>query len=82
MKKYKKIIVSFFVIEMLVVAFYFYNQPLCEPCIPGTSCPPCVSESQIVARWIGFSIAIVTICYFVIENLVSKKKFIDSQKKV
>jgi hypothetical protein len=27
---------------------YWYFQPLCEPCLTGTPCPPCVSAEQYV----------------------------------
>lgn len=82
MRKHKRIIVLFFVVEMLVIAFYFYNQPMCEPCIPGEPCPPCVSESQIAAKWIASLIAILMLCYLIIYPLRRKKEFIYSKKKI
>ena len=81
MRKHKRIIVLFFVVEMLVIAFYFYNQPMCEPCIPGEPCPPCVSESQTVAKWIASLIAIVMLFYLIIFPLRSKKELIYSKNK-
>lgn len=36
-----------FGLNALVSYFLFqYIQPQCEPCLPGNSCPPCVSKAQ------------------------------------
>src|SRR5215831_5971517 len=63
MTRTTKIIIGLCIFETALTAYYFYAQPLCEPCLPGVSCLPCISESQIITFWTGILIAAATIFY-------------------
>jgi hypothetical protein len=65
MKKTSKILIGLFAIEAAFTGFFFYSQPQCEPCLPETPCPPCISETQIIVFWAGILVAAVIIAYFI-----------------
>ena len=44
----KKKIVLLVLINILVCFVVYLMQPLCEPCIKGIECPPCISNDQIL----------------------------------
>lgn len=58
-----KIIIGLFLLEVILTSYFFYIQPLCEPCPPNIACPPCISEQQIVTFWVGLIIAILVVFY-------------------
>ena len=68
MKKASKIVIGLLLIEAAFTGYYLYSQPQCEPCLPGTPCPPCISETQTIIFWAGFFIAAVTIGYLLFIN--------------
>jgi hypothetical protein len=74
MTKTSKIAIGFILIEVALSGYYFYSQPQCEPCLPDTPCPPCISETQIITFWTGVFIAIVAIVYLLFINLRRMKK--------
>gem|GEM_PF-1095051 len=37
-------------LEVLLIILYSNNQLQCEPCIPGSLCPPCISTEQEVIK--------------------------------
>lgn len=69
MTKTGKIIIRLLFVEAVFTAYYFYAQPLCEPCLPELPCPPCISKEQIFIIWIGVIIAVATIIYLLISSL-------------
>jgi hypothetical protein len=47
-------------LNMVAGCFLFqYYQPLCEPCLPGTPCPACVSTEQYLVIGIAGVIALL-----------------------
>ena len=68
MTKTSKIVIGLLLIEAALTVYYFYSQPQCEPCLPGTPCPPCISETQIITFWTGVFIVAVTIVYLLFIN--------------
>ncbi len=46
---------------------YWYFQPLCEPCLPGSQCPPCVSDEQYGLVWVTIVFYIVLL-YLKMKN--------------
>jgi hypothetical protein len=52
---------------------YWYFQPLCEPCLPGSPCPHCVSDEQydIVCVMVFIDIALlIRVLYFFLRKNV------------
>ena len=74
MTKTSKTIIGILITEAALAAYFFYAQPLCEPCLPYGPCPPCISEEQIITCWIGVWIALVTIAYLLFTKVRWKKK--------
>jgi len=73
MTKTKKIIIGLLFIEATLTAYFFYDQPLCEPCLPGMECPPCISEQQIITFWTGIIIVTITVFYLLFINFKNTK---------
>jgi hypothetical protein len=63
MTKTSKIVIGLLLFEAALTGYYFYSQPKCEPCLPDSPCPPCITEAQIITFWTGVFIAAVTIGY-------------------
>jgi hypothetical protein len=51
--------VLLFIVETLIIYRYNFIQPQCEPCLPNTFCPPCISDEQIIWKYVGFSIVLI-----------------------
>ncbi len=47
------------VVTLLGFLLFKYFQPLCEPCLPNTYCPPCRSKEQYVVQYIVGTIDVV-----------------------
>ena len=62
--------------EVVLTAYFFYAQPLCEPCIDNSPCPPCISDEQIITLWAGGLIAFATIGFFTIYKTSEKRKWL------
>ncbi|KAA3624472.1 MAG: hypothetical protein DWQ02_23015 [Bacteroidetes bacterium] len=45
----------FLAYEAVCIVLFFYEKALinCEPCLPGTPCPPCISQEQITIFWMA-----------------------------
>lgn len=63
----KKIINNCFfrllVIDLLLLLFYRYYQPLCEPCLDKNDCPPCLSKEQYFIIYLGIALNIIFVLY-------------------
>lgn len=46
MKKDNSFLILLLCANLILFGTYKYFQPLCEPCLPNTDCPPCVSGQQ------------------------------------
>lgn len=68
MTKTSKIIIGLLFVEAILTAYFFYIQPLCEPCLPGSECRLCISEQQIVIIWTGIIIATIALFYLLSIN--------------
>jgi len=75
--KQSKILIAFLLVEAAIAIFYVHAQPNCEPCITGMPCPPCISQSQIVAICIAAFIAFAVLLYFIVDQIKSKKSSIS-----
>ncbi len=56
-------------VEAILLVYYFFQQPECEPCLSEVDCPPCMSEQQVWAVAMGTLIGVISIWYFVLERL-------------
>ena len=48
-----KKLTALLLLEAFCILLFRYYQPQCEPCLPGSDCPPCLSTIQIVIAAIG-----------------------------
>ena len=69
MTKTSKVIGAVTLIEAVLTVYYFYIQPKCEPCLPNSYCPPCISQAQIVILWTGAFVGLVAIIFLCYRNL-------------
>lgn len=68
MTKTSKTVIGLLIVEAALTQYYFYAQPQCEPCPPGTLCPPCISEAQIIIFSAGILFVVVAIAYLLFIN--------------
>lgn len=61
------------IVEVLLVFFYYYTQPLCEPCIDDMPCPPCVSIEQIWIRRL-FVVNVIFIPILILTIVIISRK--------
>lgn len=47
-----KLLILFVIILGVGYGLYQYYQPLCEPCLPNTDCPPCIAKEQYVVMYL------------------------------
>ena len=73
-KTSKILLTALFFAEAILTAYFFYAQPLCEPCLSDTLCPPCISEQQVITFWIGIIIALTSIIYLAFINFRKTNK--------
>jgi hypothetical protein len=71
--KTSKITIGLLLTEAVFTGYFFYAQPLCEPCLPNVPCPPCISEQQVITFWIGIIIAIISVIYLAFITYQSAK---------
>lgn len=63
MEKIIKPILILIIAELTLLAYYIYQQPQCEPCLPNTDCPPCRSDEQVMAIRAGILIGVLSASY-------------------
>lgn len=68
MTKTRKIVIALLAIEAGLTAYFFHMQPQCEPCLPNTPCPPCISDEQIITLGTGVIIGVASIAYLIYIN--------------
>ncbi len=68
--------IAFFVVAGLLTAAYLYSQPLCGPCRPGYPCPPCISDTQIVIKWIDLTLVALYFAYLIYTILTKHLKWV------
>ncbi|MDE3247391.1 MAG: hypothetical protein KGO82_01945 [Bacteroidota bacterium] len=57
------------VVALIALAFlYVYAQPNCEPCLPNTDCPACISATQITALSLAALIVLFGTGYFLFSK--------------
>ncbi len=71
----------FIIIEFLILLYFQAHIIQCEPCLPDTYCPPCISWEQIVSFWTGIIIAIGFILFQIIR-FIRKRKSTKAQHMV
>jgi hypothetical protein len=60
MKFFWKIVISFFIVELVLLIIYIYLQPQCVPFAPSMSYPVYLSKGQIIISKIMLGVAIPT----------------------
>ena len=73
-KTSKILLTALFFAEAILTAYFFYAQPLCEPCLSDTPCPPCINEQQVITFWIEIIIALTSIIYLAFINFRKTNK--------
>jgi len=68
----KSYIFKLLLLDLLLVILFRYYQPLCEPCLNGADCPPCLSNIQYCIIFIGTIVNVVACMYYLIK--VKNKK--------
>ncbi len=56
----------FLLIEIILIFGYYYYQPFCEPCLPDTYCPPCISREQNILKFSGLLLFAIFIVWKII----------------
>jgi len=54
-------------IDIILLMLFRYYQPLCEPCIEGADCPPCLSKLQYFIIYFGIVINVIGCIYCMIK---------------
>jgi uncharacterized membrane protein len=63
-----------FLLDLILVIFFRYYQPLCEPCIDEADCPPCLSKQQYFIMYSGLAMNLIIGIYCLYKNRRSKNK--------
>ena len=74
-----KLLILLAVIILLGYLLFKYYQPLCEPCLPNTYCPPCLSNEQYVLLYVIGAISLLFLLR--IFYLIIRKKRSNWQNK-
>jgi hypothetical protein len=61
--------ILFISVELTMFFLFRYYQPLCEPCLHGQLCDPCISSEQIVIFRAGVLISIIFFIWQLISTL-------------
>ena len=46
-----RLLILLAIVTLLGYLLFEYYQPLCEPCLPNTYCPPCRSKEQYMVQY-------------------------------
>lgn len=69
---FKSCFFKLLVIDIILIALFRYYQPLCEPCLDFTNCPPCLSKEQYFIIYIGIAINVLLGSFCLIRKIKSK----------
>jgi hypothetical protein len=64
MKINKKIIIGVVILNTIFLLLFLYFQPLCEPCIDKSDCPPCLSRQQYFIIYFGIAVNLFFLGYY------------------
>lgn len=58
-KVLKSCLVKLLLLDLALFLLFRYYQPLCEPCLDNTDCPPCLSIEQYFIIYCGTVINVI-----------------------
>lgn len=61
------------IFNIILLMMFRYYQPMCEPCIDNNDCPLCLSDEQYFIAYLGGSVNIIFVIYFLYKRLKRKK---------
>jgi hypothetical protein len=61
-------------IDLLLLLFYWYYQPLCEPCLSNNGCPLCISKEQVFIIFLGTALNLLLGIYCVAKSKFERSK--------
>jgi uncharacterized membrane protein len=66
MKITKSCFSKIILLDFLLFLVFRHYQPICEPCIDGADCPPCLSEEQYFIIYFGLVTNLIfgMYCYY------------------
>jgi len=73
-KSVGKLTILFIIILGTSYMLYGYYQPLCEPCLHGTGCPPCKSKEQFMIMYLFGTIELIVLVRILYLNLIKSNK--------
>jgi len=69
---FKSCLFKMLLIDLILLILFRYYQPLCEPCLGNTDCPPCLSKEQYFIIYFGIAINVLIACFCVFKKRRSK----------
>ncbi len=56
-------------VDLILYLLFKYYQPLCEPCLEGVECPPCLSEEQYFILYLGIAINTIFLIVWLFKKI-------------
>ena len=74
--KMDKVLMCFYVLFVNILSYLLFEefQPICEPCLDNTACPPCISQEQYFIIYFGVVLNIVICVYYLLKSCWNKTK--------
>lgn len=72
-KTSKSCLFKLLLLDLTLVLLFKYYQPLCEPCIDGADCPPCLSKQQYFIIYLGLGMNLISGIYCLYKNRKIKR---------
>lgn len=63
-----KKVLSIVILNTVFISLYIKYQPLCEPCLNYSDCPPCISDQQVVIASVGIILNISLFVFWIIKR--------------